>query len=199
MTAIVFDPETLRMGRLVFAEVSQNKGEKVLVRTVFDFERFEVGQPAPAGTYTFEPPKNAKLVDAVPVPGQTGSVLLNMPAPDFELKTLEGDRLKLSDLRGKPVLLNFWASWCGPCRRELPGILNIHRTLMSKGLVVLGVNDEGRREARKFAAEANLPFDTVDDSAKKVHKLYRVRAIPTVFLIDNDGTIVRFFRGAKDE
>lgn len=199
LTAVIFDPETLRIGRLVQAHISQDNGERTMVRMVLDFERFDANQPAPADTYTFVPPKNAKLVDAVPIPGQTGSFLLNKPAPDFELKTLEGDRIRLSDLRGKPVLLNFWASWCGPCRRELPGLLNIHRDLTSKGLVILGVNDEGRGAARKYAAEANLMFDTVDDFGKKAHKLYRVRSIPTVFLIDKDGTIVRFFSGARDE
>jgi AhpC/TSA family len=161
ITALVLDPATLRIARLVWAETSMQKEEKSMIRLVVDFERLNAGEPLPAETFDFDPPKNAKLVDAVPIPGQTGSYLLNKPAPDFELKTLDGERIRLSELRGKPVLLNFWASWCGPCRRELPGLVRIHRDLQDKGLVVLGANDAGKAPAKKFANETNLSFWTI--------------------------------------
>ena len=96
-------------------------------------------------------------------------------------------------------MLAFWASWCGPCRRELPTITQLNRDYEDKGLVVLGINDEGKSRARKYSQEAGLGFPTLDDTGRKAHRSYRVRSIPTTFLIDPEGRIVRFFRGAKDE
>ncbi len=194
-----FDPQTLTVGKLTAAEVSYEGKEKTVVRINAEFSRFRLNEPVPVSDFTFDPPKNAKLVDTLPIPGQTGSYLLNKPAPDFELKTLEGEKVRLSELRGKPVLLSFWASWCGPCRRELPSLEKIHAELQYKGLVVLGVNDEGKGTAKKYATTAGLTFETVDDSSRKAHGLYRVRSIPSVFLFDAEGKVVRFFRGAQEE
>jgi thiol-disulfide isomerase/thioredoxin len=199
LTEFTVDPETLRIGRLVMANVSYRNQERTVIRMTMDFSSFKVGEPVPESTFVFEPPKKAKLVDAVPIPGQTGSFLLNRPAPDFEVKTLDGERVRLTDFRDKPVLLNFWASWCGPCRRELPSVVKLYEELKGKGLVVLGVNDEGKDTAQEYAAKAGLNFPTLDDSRLKLHRLYRVRSIPTIFLIDREGKVVRFLKGARDE
>jgi peroxiredoxin/outer membrane lipoprotein-sorting protein len=199
MTEVTLDPATLSVGRLVWSTASYAKGEKTVIRLTVDFSSFHIGEKIPDSTFTFEPPKKSKLVDAVPIPGQTGSFLLNKVAPDFELKTLDGEKVRLSEQRGHPVLLSFWASWCGPCRRELPGLSKISSEYRSKGLLVLGVNDEGKGTASKYVKEASLTFDTLDDSGQKAHRLYRVHSIPTVFLIDKDGKVVRFFSGARDE
>jgi thiol-disulfide isomerase/thioredoxin len=197
-TDVTVDPSTLRIGRLLWINVRQSNGEKITMQLSVSFSRFAVTENLPGSTFVFEPPKKAKLVDTVTIPGQTGSFLLNHAAPDFELKTLEGERVHLSELRGHPVLLSFWASWCGPCRRELPGVAKVSEDFKDK-LLVFGVNDEGKGVARQYLAKANLPIATLDDSGLKVHRLYRVRAIPSVFLIDGDGKVVRFFRGTHDE
>jgi len=199
LTEVTLDPATLNVGRLVWSNASYTKGEKFLIRMTVEFSSFHIGEKIPDSTFTFEPPKKSKLVDAVPIPGQTGSFLVNKAAPDFELKTLDGEKVRLSEQRGHPVLLSFWASWCGPCRRELPNLAKISSEYKSKGLLVLGVNDEGKGPASKYVKEASLTFDTLDDSGLKAHRLYRVRSIPSVFLIDKDGKVVRFFKGAHDE
>ncbi|MBM3775083.1 MAG: redoxin domain-containing protein [Acidobacteria bacterium] len=198
LTELTIDPATLRIGRFFQANASTSGSERTLIHVTVDFSTFRIGESIADSTFVFLPPKNARLVDAVPVPGQTGSYLLNRPAPDLELKTLEGDRVRLSELRGRPVLLTFWASWCGPCRRELPGLVKVAERFKDR-LVVLGVNDEGRSKARKYAQEAGLTFPTLDDFGLKAHRLYRVRSIPTGFLIDAEGKIVRFMSGAKSE
>jgi peroxiredoxin len=199
LTEFTVDPETLRIGRLVLAHVDYKNGERAVIRMTMDFVSFRIGEGVSESTFVFDPPNKAKLADAVPIPGQTGSFLLNQPAPDFELKTLDGERVKLSDLRDKPVLLNFWASWCGPCRRELPVIVKLHEELRAKGLVVFGVNNEGKDIARQYTDKAGLTFPTLDDSRRKVYRMYRVRNIPSMFLIDRNGRVVRFFRGAHEE
>ena len=198
MTELTIDPVTMNIGRLVWASLTYPNGQKTVLRLTIDFHSFQIGEALPDSTFTFEPPKNAKLVDVLPIPGQSGSFLLNHPAPDFELKTLDGQRIRLQDLRGKPVLLSFFASWCGPCRRELPSVVKLHEEFKDKGLQVLGVNDEGKGTARHFAEQAGLTFAILDDSSAKAHRLYRVRSIPTAFLIDRDGKVVRFLRGGRD-
>jgi peroxiredoxin/outer membrane lipoprotein-sorting protein len=199
LTEVTVDPETLRIGRLLWATVSYRGSERSVIRMTVDFSSFKIGEPLPDSNFVFEAPKKAKLVDAVPIPGQTGSFLLNRQAPDFEAKTLDGERVHLAELRDRPVLLNFWASWCGPCRRELPSVVKLHEELKSKGLVVLGVNDEGKGTAQTFADKVGLTFPTLDDSRLKLHRLYRVSNIPSIFIIDRDGKVVRFLRGAHDE
>lgn len=198
LTELVLDPATLKIARMIWANVSYPNGEKTVVRLTIDFRSFQMGEAPSDSTFTFDPPKNAKLVEVLPIPGQAASFLLNHPAPDFELKTLDGQRVRLQDLRGKPVLLSFFASWCGPCRRELPSMVKLHEEFKDKGLQVFGVNDEGKGTARQFAEKAGLTFAILDDSSLKAAHLYRVRSIPTAFLIDKDGKVVRFLRGGRD-
>jgi len=195
VTQLAIDPDTLDIGRMIYSTVM--RGDNTKIQMTIDFSAFQIG-PVPASTFEFDPPKGAKLVDAVPIPGQTGSFLLNQPAPDFELKTLEGEKMHLADLRGRPVLLSFWASWCGPCRHELPTLSKLSEEYKDKGLVILGVNDEGKAPARKYAEQAGLAFQTLDDSGSKAHRLYRVHAIPTLFLIDKNGKIVLFLKGGRE-
>ena len=198
-TELAVDPDSLTVGKMILSHAWIVEGQRLVVRMTVDFTSFQMGSEEPESKFAFVPPKNAKRVDSVPIPGQTGSFLLNHPAPDFELKSLEGERIRLSDLRGKPVLLNFWASWCGPCRRELPELADVYDFYKAKGLVVYGINDEGRDVAREFYKKAFLPFPTLDDSSRKVHGLYRVRSIPTIFLIDREGKVVRFLNGGRDK
>lgn len=198
LTEIAADPETLKVGRLLWANVSYRGTERSVIRMTMEFTSFQIGE-VPESTFSFEVPKKAKLVDAVPIPGQTGSFLLNRPAPDFEAKTLDGERVRLSELKDRTVLLNFWASWCGPCRRELPSIVKLHEEFKDKGLVILGVNDEDKGTAKSFAGKMGLTFPTIDDSRQKLHRDYRVNSIPTIFLIDREGKIVRFLKGSRDE
>lgn len=199
LVELTIDPATLAIGRLVWANITNKGGEQTVLRMTVEYSRFRLGEPVDEATFRFSPPKNAKRVDAVPIPGQTGSFLLNQAAPDFELKTLEGERVRLSELRGKPVVLNFWASWCGPCRKELPELADLYDSLKDKGLLLYGVNDEGKGVARAFARKAGLSFPTLDDYSLKAHRLYRVTAVPTMFIIDREGRIVRFLRGSQDK
>ena len=188
MFEVAFDPASGRIGRMVWSAVSRgNAGERLLIRTTVDFEETRLGEDLGGELFEFVPPRNTTLADALPIPGQTGSFLQGQVAPDFELRTLSGEKVRLGDLRGRPVLLNFWASWCGPCRKELPVLSLLHLDYEARGLVILGVNDEGRGTASQAAREMKLPFATLDDGARKAHTLYRVQSIPSIFLIDREG------------
>ena len=112
------------------------------------------------------------------------------PAPNFTLKSLNGSNVKLSELRGKVVLLNFWASWCGPCREEMPLLNKIHNKYQPLGFTILGVNVEEQSDAAKnFIAQRPVDFPILLDSKNQVSKMYDVVAMPTTVLIDRDGNM----------
>ena len=127
---------------------------------------------------------------------------LDKAAPDFTLKSLQGTNLKLSEMAGNVVLLNFWASWCGPCRQEMPLLNDLHNKYEALGFSVIGVNVEQETElARSFIANSPVDFPILLDSTNKVSQLYDVIAMPTTVLIDRDGKMRYLHKGyqAGDE
>jgi len=124
---------------------------------------------------------------------QTGSVPKEgFTAPDFTLKLLDGGEVTLSELRGKVVLVNFWASWCPPCREEMPAIESVYGSYKDLGLVVIGANltaQDSEQEAASFAKEVGVTFPIALDTDNMVGNFYRVTALPTSFFIDRKGVI----------
>ena len=110
-------------------------------------------------------------------------------APDFTLRDLEGKEVKLMDLRGKTVLLDFWATWCAPCRAVMPVVELLHREFNDKGLVVFGVDDEDPQVIVKFLQQSGYTLPTLHDPDKQVYNKYEVGGIPTMILIDKQGKI----------
>jgi thiol-disulfide isomerase/thioredoxin len=196
---LTVDPTSQAIGRMIWIKPVAGVSPKILLRLAIDFDSFHVGQPIPDSEFSFTPPAGTKKVEDLPLPGQDRSFLLNKPAPGFDLKTLDGRSVRLGELQGHPVLLNFWASWSEPCKTELPLLSKMAEEYKGKGLVVLGINQEGKDQAAAYAKGANLAFDSLDDSADKVGRLYRVRSVPTAVLINQKGTVVRVFLGAPDE
>ncbi|MEW5872601.1 MAG: redoxin domain-containing protein [Chloroflexota bacterium] len=114
---------------------------------------------------------------------------LDQPAVDFELGDLSGEPLKLSSLQGKVVLLNFWASWCTPCRAEMPLFQQVQSQYPDE-LVVVGVNNgESEKAAGDFAAEVGVPFPILLDAQGEVGRAYQVNMLPITYLIDQQGMI----------
>jgi len=112
------------------------------------------------------------------------------PAPDFTLNSLDGKPTKLSDFRGQAVFLNFFASWCPPCRAEMPDILATYEENKMKGAVVLAVDlQEEQKTVRNYADVVGITFPVVLDRTGQVAALYRITAIPTSFFIDKDGIV----------
>lgn len=130
------------------------------------------------------------------------AVNIGAKAPDFTLPTVDGGELRLSDLRGKVVLLDFWASWCAPCRGELPNVKKIYEKHHADGLEVVGISLDNKRENwLKAIEEEQLPWIQVSSLKAfdcDVAKTYSVQAIPRMFIIDRDGTIIGLdLRGEK--
>lgn len=118
--------------------------------------------------------------------------------PDFTGRTVDARHLSLADLRGKVVLINFWASWCLECRPEMPVLDGLHRDLASRGLAIVGINArEDARAIRRFADELHLTFPLMLDSAGKINDLYGVIGLPTTFVVGRDGRAVAFGVGPR--
>ena len=123
---------------------------------------------------------------------------MNAPAPDFTLKSLTGKNIKLSELRGNVVLLNFWASWCGPCRQEMPLLEKLHNKYKGLGFTVMGVNvEEDGSKAMAMAKKDKLSFPVLFDTQSQVSKAYQVSAMPSTVIIDRDGKMRYLHQGYK--
>ena len=116
----------------------------------------------------------------------------NVPAPDFELPTLDGRKVKLSDFRGQGVLLNFWATWCQPCKIEMPWFVDMQKQYGKDGLVVLGVAMDDTESAKiaEFAHEMGVNYLVLLGTDQVSDDYGDVRSLPTTFYIDRSGTIV---------
>lgn len=132
----------------------------------------------------------AVVVFSLLAPGAQAASL-GQPAPEFELRGDGASTVKLSALRGKVVYLDFWASWCGPCRQSFPWMNELQAKYASRGLQIVGVNlDAKDADARKFLSETNGNFMLAFDNKGVTPKLYGVKGMPTSYLIDREGRIV---------
>jgi peroxiredoxin len=121
------------------------------------------------------------------------------PAPDFTLRTLEGQNLRLQEQRGQVVLVNFWATWCAPCRQEMPHLNRLYDKYRASGFVLLGVNvDDDTTKAAGVAAKLGVRFPVLLDTEKKVSRLYDLNSMPATVLIDRDGRVRQYHRGYRE-
>ncbi|SPE40253.1 Redoxin domain protein (fragment) [Candidatus Sulfopaludibacter sp. SbA3] len=120
-------------------------------------------------------------------------------AADFTLPDLDGREVKLGDLRGKVVLLDFWGAWCGYCREALPGIEMLHRGLKDKGVVVLGVDSEAADVARDYVGKQGYTFRTLLDAKESVVNQFHIAGWPTTILIDREGKVAFYSEGYEAE
>jgi len=126
------------------------------------------------------------------------AVGVDAQAPDFTLESLHGSNLRLQERRGEVVLINFWASWCGPCRQEMPILDRLHQRYRDAGFSVLGVNVEGKRKpAEKIAKKSKVTFPVLIDAGQKVSESYELEAMPTTVVVDRNGKIRYIHRGYK--
>lgn len=115
-------------------------------------------------------------------------------APSFELASLQGETVRLADFRGTGVLLNFWASWCGPCTNEMPLLNEVHAQTSDIEIIAVNVGENPERAIR-FAEELGLNFSIVLDQDNKIKKNYRISGLPVTLLIDKNGRIVERMTG----
>jgi peroxiredoxin len=120
------------------------------------------------------------------------------PAPDFTLRALNGPNLRLAEQRGQVVMVNFWATWCGPCRQEMPHLNRLYEKYRGSGFTLLGVNvDDDTYKATELAARLAVKFPVLFDTDKRVSRAYDLSAMPVTVLIDRDGRMRYRHRGYR--
>lgn len=131
---------------------------------------------------------------------QAESIKIDGVAPDFTLKSnQDGKNLRLEDMRGQVVMLNFWASWCGPCRQEMPLMDDIFKKYEKFGFTIFAVNvDEDSADADRFLRDVPVTFPILYDNESRISELYGVDAMPTTVMIDRNGNKRFLHRGYKD-
>lgn len=146
--------------------------------------------PGGADLGVIELPKEKNATDESPAP-RAGRA-----APDFRLTTLDGGTIRLSDLQGKPVVVNFWATWCGPCRKEFPEFIQAADEFKEQGLTIIGVNvQEPRDKVAAFVDEFGANFTIALDTNGQVVNAYRVTGLPTTIFIDRQGVVKSVYLG----
>jgi peroxiredoxin/outer membrane lipoprotein-sorting protein len=194
---IVLREESVSRGKLFpsrpFDDVESRHRRRYLVASI--------DQPVAGSLFVYHPPPGFREMDslerAFPRPARD---LIGKEAPPLSLPALTGETLNLADLRGKIVLLDFWATWCEPCRKQMPRMAKLYRQIKDQGVVLLGVNDdEIPDEALKFTREHGYDWPSLyDGKQKEARKNYKVHAIPALVLIDSQGIVADYQLGAGD-
>ncbi len=196
-----FDEETALLSELtvdVSAPLSQALAENLARRGIrasvqearlsLRFAGIAADQAVPADTFTFRPPEDYQEVERFGAQAQQP----DGGAPDFTGTTLQGEQLSLADLRGNVVVLDFWATWCGPCRQALPHIEELAREFAGRPVRVIGVNLDGpdaESQVRALVEQEELTFTQLLDSEQAIARSYNVRAIPHIVVIDATGAV----------
>jgi peroxiredoxin len=138
------------------------------------------------------------LATVFAVTSLASSGLEGQVAPDFALKSSTGENLRLSEYRGNVVMINFWATWCGPCRQEMPLLDELYTRYERVGFSLLGVNiDDDSRRAMQMIEDLGVSFPVLFDARKEVSKLYEVEAMPVTVLVDREGNVRYVHHGYK--
>jgi cytochrome c biogenesis protein CcmG/thiol:disulfide interchange protein DsbE len=140
------------------------------------------------------------MLNKQPITGLSGITRVNRPAPDFILTTFKGNTISLADQRGKPVVINFWASWCPPCKIEAPLIERTWRAYKNRGLIFLGVNIQDRKEdALNYIREFDVTYPNGPDPTGEISIDYGVSGLPVTFFVSRKGEVVRRWVGAIEK
>jgi peroxiredoxin len=130
------------------------------------------------------------LADARNTTGRSPAAEIGRAAPDFRLTQLGGGEVQLSDLRGRVVILNFWATWCAPCRQEMPEFVRIYSAKQGQGLEIVAVDlQEAESQVQGFVDEFGMRFPILFDRSGEVARTYRVNQLPVTLIIDRDGVV----------
>jgi peroxiredoxin/outer membrane lipoprotein-sorting protein len=198
-----------RARNLVLKEITYSKtrtafGNFTETKRTVNFTAVDLSGPFSDSIFAFTPQKGARKVVEFSLlgsarPSAVRADFTGREAADFTLTDLDGRTVNLRALRGQVVPLNFWATWCGPCVRELPSIERLRREFKGRGLVALGLNAEEPAVAREFIKRGGYTFATLVDEQRAMTRAYRVSAVPQTLIIEKDGKVAALFIGMRSE
>lgn len=197
--SLFVDPSSALVVKSVHNVEGEVQGMTMKTRMVLEYADIRMDTDPADELFVFVPPAGATEVEEFGGFGGTRVDLTGTMAPDFRLTDLEGKPHRLENYRGKVVVLDFWASWCAPCRKELPSLEKIHREYGDKGLVILAINSEKTDIARSFIKKNGYTFPVVRDVEGTVFDDYSVSSIPVTVVIDRTGRIAAHFVGFGGE
>jgi peroxiredoxin len=161
-------------------------------------KKLEVDDEVDKSLFTLVPEKKWKEVESLVLPREKPVALTGTLAADFQLKSVAGEEVRLRDLRGTVVVLDFWATWCGPCREELPIVAKL-RTEFAGKVQFFGINNEDKGTVASFLKKHNYELSVLMDSRREAHYQYGITGIPTLFVIGRNGVIRQHFVGGRSE
>jgi peroxiredoxin len=183
---------------LVVRAKERRKSPQGVMEVVTIVKQLDLDRAAGDSLYTFEPKRGWNEAEMLVLPGEQRMLLTGEHAANFTLKTLDGEPVALASLQGKVVVLDFWATWCGPCRAELPMVEKL-RAEFGNAVQFYGIDDEDSATVKKFVKDKELHMPVLLDFRREVHLRYGVRAIPTLLIISPDGVIRQHFIGSRSE
>jgi peroxiredoxin/outer membrane lipoprotein-sorting protein len=186
----------LRESTTIVTKTPDGKPAMTMAQTTL-FHVTRMNEPVADSFFVFRPPDGAKEVKEF---GVQDVDLSGQKAPNFGLRDLQGRLHSLTALRGKVVLLDFWATWCGPCRIEMPRVQRLYTQFRSKGLVVFGISvDDDTSLVRPYIRKNRYTFPILLDIQKQAGSSYQTAHIPTLVIIDRSGTIRSYFVGVHED
>jgi peroxiredoxin/outer membrane lipoprotein-sorting protein len=182
------DPHTNFIRRDEAKDISTRGGASSSQSSTTTFSVARAIDTPDSAIFSFDPGKT-RAIERRELQKAASVTSIGTLAPEFTLRNLQGEEVRLSDLRGKIVVLDFWATWCPPCHLSMPTLELLSRQFKDKGLVVLGIDDEDPKEQSAFLASFGYSFSSLVDPATKVKTLYNVEGIPATILVDRQGKI----------
>jgi peroxiredoxin len=187
-------PRSIRHNRRTAKQKDQMRKSNLLLLLAAVLVLGGIGTLVWMGWQTAVPPETTNSYGAPALAQQGGTVT------EFTLGVLDGDPIALADYEGEVIIMNFWATWCPPCRAEMPGINNFYEAYKDEGLIVLAINEEESEEqVRPFIQLNNFTFPILLDSQGRVAQQYSTRSFPTTFIIDREGVIQHVQTGVISE
>ncbi len=194
-----FDPASGLVIQASIRSQMQQQGMQMDQQLTFRLDRFELNGKVPEERFQYQPGPDERVVSSLDRVMNPDS-LVGEPAADITFTDFEGKSVQLADYRGKVVFLDFWATWCGPCKMEMPHIQALHEELAASGQVVfLGASSEAAETIQGFLAKNGYSFPIVMVKQEDAQKKYKVSSIPAGFVIDREGVIRAHLIGAQSE